>query len=191
MEQIPLLKLRQIPHSHSIIHLLAYLISHCCWSTGRETFGTWLISEVLSPWLVERYFNRNKWATTQASFSSWCGKLNIFLNKWKYSPRDVHWCRSQCLIPQGVVVSWLPPAAILFPLAARNIQQVYQDGIKYHSAVHLLKAFRWLLNIHIKISLQVVGGSLQLLWGVADFRILAPERKEDRQKAGLHLLPLR
>lgn len=72
----------------------------------------------------------------------------------------MHWSSSQCLVLQGAVPTWLPPEVILFPLAARNSQWVYQDSVKYHSVVHLSKAFIWLLNIHIKICLQVVDGSL-------------------------------
>lgn len=54
----------------------------------------------------------------------------------------MHGSGSQCLIPQGVVPSWLPPGAILFPLAARNSQQVYQDGVKYQcSCSSYLKTF--------------------------------------------------
>lgn len=157
-------------------------MSHWCWSRGHDSFGTWLIPEVCSPWLVERDFNRTEWATTQVSVSPWFGKLNIFLNKEKCSPRDVHWSGSQCLVPQGAVPSWLPPGAILFPLAARNCQWLYQGGVKYPSAVHLSKTLIWFLHICIKIYLQVMGGSPQLFLDESLEDVCF--RKEGRQTKG-------
>lgn len=101
----------------------------------------------------------------------------------------MHWSRSQCLVLQGAVPTWLPPEVILFSLAARNSQWVYQDSVKYHSVVHLsnfIWFFIWLLNIHIKICLQVVDGSLQLFWGeeTSAYR-LQEKRKTDKRQTYL------
>lgn len=161
-------------------------MSHWCWSRGHDSFGTWLISEILSPWLVERDFNRTEWATAQASFYFWCGKLNIFLNKSKSSPRDVHQSRSQCLIPQGAVPSWLPPGAILFPLAARNSQQVYQDGVKHQcSCSSYLKTFNLIAEYTHK-NLSSTGWWITAAFlGVKRLRDIG-FRKEGRQTKGTH-----
>lgn len=177
MEQIPLLKTRQ---SSTESHYNPFINIPCeplVVIQGTWQLWHWTDFRGIQP-LVEKDFSRTWVGYYTKKFLM--GKIQYFSKQVKMQPR-------RCALVQVTVPcstrsssNFVITRGILFSIAVRNSQWVYQDSVKYHSVVSSLQSSHLIAEYtHKNLSSSGWWITAALLrW--RDFRIQAPERKEDK-----------